>query len=99
MIYAMLKTRGCFLVQDLVTALPLANGHGSLASHFGESNVNASYTIGFVVVKRACLRAHSLAPITPADVARAPHAGGELLVMSSRRLIARSSPTHSRYVF
>lgn len=34
---AMLKVSRCFLVQDLVTALPLANGHG-IASHFGESS-------------------------------------------------------------
>ncbi|OWR40869.1 RNA-binding protein Nova-1 [Danaus plexippus plexippus] len=25
-------------VQDLVTALPLANGHGNITSHFGESS-------------------------------------------------------------
>lgn len=34
--YAMFKESGCFLVQDLVTALPLANGHGTITSHFGE---------------------------------------------------------------
>ncbi|KAI8424705.1 hypothetical protein MSG28_006660 [Choristoneura fumiferana] len=29
-------------VQDLVTALPLANGHGNITSHFGESSVYIS---------------------------------------------------------
>lgn len=37
----MLKESRYFLVQDLVTALPLANGHGNITSHFGESSVSS----------------------------------------------------------
>ncbi|KPI92133.1 hypothetical protein RR46_13354 [Papilio xuthus] len=39
-------------VQDLVTALPLANGHGNITSHFGESSACTFVLllIGFVVV-------------------------------------------------
>ncbi|CAK1547529.1 unnamed protein product [Leptosia nina] len=36
-------------VQDLVTALPLANGHGNITSHFGESS-EYYVVIGFLVV-------------------------------------------------
>lgn len=46
----MLKESRYFLVQDLVTALPLANGHGNITSHFGESSVNTFAPHGFVVV-------------------------------------------------
>lgn len=45
----MLKDGRCFLVQDLVTALPLANGHGNITSHFGESS-EYIVVIGFLVV-------------------------------------------------
>ncbi|CAH2044884.1 unnamed protein product, partial [Iphiclides podalirius] len=50
-------------VQDLVTALPLANGHGNITSHFGESSACTfvSLLIGFVVVGGAhASRAQSL---------------------------------------
>lgn len=60
---AMLKDSGCFLVQDLVTALPLANGHGSITSHFGES-VRQTHLIliGFVVVAVRMPHARSCSP-------------------------------------
>lgn len=65
----MLNESRCFLVQDLVTALPLANGHGNITSHFGESSFVQYCSLlnshGFVVVvarmpPRARAHAHLL---------------------------------------
>ncbi|CAB3248619.1 unnamed protein product [Arctia plantaginis] len=43
-------------VQDLVTALPLANGHANITSHFGESTVKAYVPSSALwLLRRACL--------------------------------------------
>lgn len=65
--HAMLKESGCFLVQDLVTALPLANGHGTITSHFGELVRQCIRSlIGFMVVAARMPHVRSPLSITTA---------------------------------
>ncbi|CAH2238127.1 jg22055 [Pararge aegeria aegeria] len=50
-------------VQDLVTALPLANGHSNITSHFGESSesyyVRSSLALWFLVARMPRARSRS----------------------------------------
>jgi hypothetical protein len=72
----MLKESRCFLVQDLVTALPLANGHGNITSHFGESSVYTldRSSLALWLSWRACPRASLCWPLLPPPRDAASHA-------------------------
>lgn len=82
----MLKESRCFLVQDLVTALPLANGHGNITSHFGESSVYISRSSSALWLLWRMLRP-ALAPARSPPLASAPPPAAHIMYSIAKRTL------------